>query len=258
LGQPFTVVNVTGGANSFAATQVKDSKNDGYTMLCIHEQILVNKQTGIMDFSYEAFEMGGIGMVSKSMTLITNGDKFKNMDELIAYAKKHPGEVIAATEWGGTTHQALLSVQKCSDIELQLVDAGTVSERTAALVGGHIDLAISPLGTVKDYITTGKFISLLMFNNKRIEPYMDIPIVSEYGIDYVFNKFFSLWFSKGTDTAIVQKTHDTLKTICNDSEFIAEVKAMDLMIEYNVDVKSLQEEYDRLTDYSIKYPVGRK
>ena len=33
LGQPFVVSNVSGGAGSIAATQVKDAKPDGYTML---------------------------------------------------------------------------------------------------------------------------------------------------------------------------------------------------------------------------------
>ena len=256
-GQAFNVVNVTGGSGSIASTQVKDAEADGYSMLLMHEGLLNNKVTGVTDYGADAFEFVGIDTISRSVGLVCNGNNFKNIEEIADYAKANPGAVVAATEWGGTTHQALLSLAKGLGIEISIVDGGSVGERISGIVGGIYDMTITPLGNVADYITSGSMIPILMFNDEVYEEYKDIPIGSEYNVDYVFEKFFACYFPKGTDQSIVLKCRAMLKEISQKPEFQEAVQKMDLVIadEYIDDVSVSNSISERLRKYNEEYPV---
>lgn len=254
-GQAFNVVNVTGGNGSIASTQVKDSAPDGYNMLCMHEAILSNQINGLTDYGANAFELAGIGIISRSVALVCNGNHFTNMDELAAYAKENPGAVVAATEWGGTTHQALLSLADGLGIEISIVDGGSVGERISGIVGGIYDMTVTPLGNVSDYITNGSMLPILMFNDEVYDAYKDIPIGSDYNVDYVFDKFFGLYFPKGTDQNIVLKCRSLLKEISQKPEFVEAVEKMDFVVEYIDDASVLEAAAQKLAGYGEKYPI---
>lgn len=256
-GQAFNVVNVTGGSGSIASTQVKDSDPDGYNMLLMHEALLNNKISGVVDYGADAFEFVGIDTISRSVGLVCNGTNFKNVDELVEYAKANPGAVVAATEWGGTTHQALLSLAEGLGIEISIVDGGSVGERISGIVGGIYDMTITPLGNVTDYVTNGSMIPILMFNDEVYDEYKDIPIGSDYNIDYVFDKFFALYFPKGTDENIVLKCRSMLKEISQKPEFQEAVEKMDLVIadEYIDDASALDAISEKMRSYNEKYPI---
>ncbi len=254
-GKTFNVVNVSGGNGSTASTQVKDAKPDGYTMLSMHEAILSNQISGMVDYSVESFEFVGIGVISRSMTLVCNGKKFKNMDELAAYAKEHPGEVVAATEWGGTTHQALLALQNALGVEFNIVDGGSVGDRISGIVGEIYDMTITPWGNVGDYIKSGSMTPILMFNDQVYDAYAEVPVSGDYAVDYVFDKFFGLFMPKDTDEAIVEKCRDILKRVTESPEFAAEVEANDLLVSYIDDAAVFDASIAKLKEYSEKYKV---
>ena len=255
-GQAFTVTNISGGSGSIASSQAKDSKPDGYTILMSHEALENNKASGTVDFDYTSFDIGGIGLTSKSQALITNGKKFKTMDEMIEYAKANPGDIIAGTEWGGSSHQNLLSVEACLGIDLDIVDGGTVGERTAAMAGGHMDLQIASIGNVADYIKTGEFIPLIMFNDSVIDTYSEYPCSTDYGIDYVYDKFYGLFLPKGTDPAIIAKCNSLVEQMVADPEFIAEAEALELIPGVIEDPETyLDNALAHLIEYNKKYVI---
>ncbi|PNV60235.1 tripartite tricarboxylate transporter substrate binding protein [Clostridium sp. chh4-2] len=255
-GQAFTVTNISGGSGSIASSQAKDSKPDGYTILMSHEALENNKASGTVDFDYTSFDIGGIALTSKSQALITNGKKFKTMDEMIEYAKANPGSIIAGTEWGGSSHQNLLSVEQCLGIDLDIVDGGAVGERTAAMAGGHMDLQVASIGNVADYIKTGEFTALIMFNDSVIDTYSEYPCSTDYGIDYVYDKFYGLFFPKGTDPAILAKCHGLLEQMAADPEFIAEAQALELVPGIIEDEETyLDNTLAHLIEYNKKYVI---
>lgn len=255
-GQAFTVTNISGGSGSIASSQAKDSKPDGYTILMSHEALENNKASGTVDFDYTSFDIGGIALTSKSQALITNGKKFKTMEEMIEYAKANPGKVIAGTEWGGSSHQNLLSVEACLDIDLDIVDGGAVGERTAAMAGGHMDLQVASVGNVADYIKTGEFVVLVMFNDSVIDAYSQYPCAADYNIDYVYDKFYGLFFPQGTDPAILAKCHDLVAQMADDPEFIAEAETLGLIPGVIEDEKTyLDTTLKHLIEYNQKYVI---
>ena len=79
LGQVIVVSNISGGAGSVAARQVRGSKPDGYTMLVCHEAILTNKIAGTTEFDYDGFEAGGIALKVYTTCLLSK--KYTSFDK---------------------------------------------------------------------------------------------------------------------------------------------------------------------------------
>lgn len=253
-GGVFNVVNVAGGSGTIATNQAKDAKADGTTMLEAHEALIANRLNGIVDYDYDAFEFAGCALFSKSMALMASS-KYTSMDDVIAAAKAEPDTLVAATEWGGTTHQALISLEKSCGIDLNIVDAGSVGERITGVVGGTYDLTICQMGQAKDYIATGSMVPVLIFNRDVVDAYKDIPLASQYGSDYVFDKFFGLYFPKGTDPVVVTACRDALKKISEDPDFVKEAEGMQLIAGYEDSQEFLDEAKSNMAAYTQEYQI---
>lgn len=230
LGQPFVVSNVSGGAGSIAATQVKDAKPDGYTMLVCHEALLTNKISGVTDFDYDAFASGGIPFKVYTTCLLSK--KYKTFDELLEAAKSSPGTVKFGTELATNDTAIIAMMEEQFGVQYQLVDAGAVSDQIAAMMGDHIDFMKAPVGLVKDYVTSGDFNLLAFFNDERNPDYPDVPTMKELDVDFVVDKFFFCGFPKDTDPAITQKFTEALKQVCENPDFQAEAENVQYAVEY--------------------------
>lgn len=229
FNQSFVVTNISGGAGSIAANDVKNAKPDGYTFLVAHEALLTNKIAGTTDFDYDAFACGGIPFQVFSTCLLSK--KYSSVDELVAAAKANPGSVKFGTELATNDTAIIAMMEEELGIQIQLVDSGAVSDQIAAMMGGHIDFMKAPVGLVKDYVTSGDFNILAFFNIERNEAYPDVPTMREEGIDFVVDKYFGCFFPKDTDPAIIEKFSSALEDLCNDPDFQAD--AADVM--YDVD-----------------------
>lgn len=230
LGQPFVVSNVSGGAGSIAATQVKDAKPDGYTMLVCHEALLTNKISGITEFDYDAFASGGLPFKVYTTCLLSK--KYKTFEELNEAAKASPGTIKFGTELATNDTAIIAMLEEKFDEKFQLVDAGAVSDQIAAMMGDHIDFMKAPVGLVKDYVASGDFHILAFFNDERNEDYPDIPTMKEQGVDFVVDKFFFCGFPKDTDPAITRKFTNALKNVCSNPDFLKDARNVQYAVEY--------------------------
>lgn len=230
LGQSFVVTNMSGGAGSIAANEVKNSKPDGYTFLVAHEAILTNKIAGTTDFDYDGFDCGGIPF--KVVTTCLLSKQYASVEELLAAAKEKPGMIKFGTELATNDTAIIAMMEQNFDVMFQLVDAGAVSDQIATMMGDHIDFMKAPVGLAKDYVASGDFNILAFFNENRNPNYPEVPTMKEEGVDFVVDKFFGCFFPKGTDPEILAKFAETLVKICDDPDFQADAAAVMYNVEY--------------------------
>lgn len=219
LGVPAVVVNVAGSSGVIGATQAKDAKPDGYTVLYHQPPLLISQAMGLQDFGIEAYEMiamcanvpGDILCVNKSLGV-------NSMEELMAYTKENPGKLNVSASIGTMNHIMALQMIDAG-FDINIVDGGNASERVASLLGNHVDLIMNSYGTVKDYLETGDFIALSTTNLERDPVFPDIPTCIELGYEVNFNKYHFMAFPKGTDEAIVNKMAEAVKTVNELAEY---------------------------------------
>jgi tripartite-type tricarboxylate transporter receptor subunit TctC len=225
LGQTVVISNVTGAGGTVGANEVLDADPDGHSVLFFHNSLLLNRILGLTEDSYDSFKLAGIAVLDQGNTFMVSGDsKFKDLQDMVEYARAHPGEVSIATEVGGFTHLQLLALQEDQDIELNIVDVGGAAEKVTALLGGHVDIVPTSLGLVKDYVESGDMRSLGIMANERVDLMPDTPTFTEQGVNIEFEKFFFYGFNPDTPDEIVDAFSKAVEKVVNNEEYVKEAE----------------------------------
>lgn len=225
LGQPVVISNVTGAGGTVGANQVLDADPDGYTALFFHNSLLLNRIMGLTEDSYDSFKLAGIAVLDQGNTFMVSADsEFKDLQDVVEYARENPGEISIATEVGGFTHLQLLALQKDQDIELNIVDVGGAAEKVTALLGGHVDIVPTSLGLVKNYVDSGDMRSLGIMANDRVDLMPDVPTFIEQGVNSEFEKFFFFGFDPETPDEIVEAFAKAVENVVNDEEYVKDAE----------------------------------
>ncbi|TLX55499.1 tripartite tricarboxylate transporter substrate binding protein [Stutzerimonas nosocomialis] len=225
-GKPMVITNMAGGGGTIAADQVKSAAPDGNTILFTHTgQMIVNEVAGLTEDSFEAFDISCIAGVDKGAVFVSSKSSgLTTLDQLIDKAKAEPNTVTYGTEMGSYSHLQGLMFEKLTGAKMKMVDAGTVSEKVVALLGGRIDLGGISYGSVQDYVASGEMFALGQPNDERNPLLGDVKTFKEQGVDFVMEKPYIVAFPKGTDPAIVQKMADVMKQITEDPAYGEELK----------------------------------
>jgi tripartite-type tricarboxylate transporter receptor subunit TctC len=220
-GKPMVITNVNGGGGTIGMAQVKGAAPDGNTILFSHTgNMIVNEVSGLIDYSFNAFDIACIPAVDKG-TVLVSGKKsnLRNVAEVVAKAKAQPHSVVYGTEIGGFSHLQGLIFQKKAGIELKIVDTGSASDKITSLLGGRIDLASITYGAVKDYEKTGDMYMVAQYNDKPNPLIPNVKTFKEQGIPIQIEKQYIIAFPKGTDPAIIKKMSDVMKQITQDPAY---------------------------------------
>lgn len=229
-GKPMVITNMNGGGGSIGSSKVKESKNDGNTILFGHTGILiVTEVSGTVNYDYDsAFDVACIPAVDKGSVLVGSKQSgIKSVKDLVAKAKEKPGSVIYGAELGNFSHLQGLRLEKIAGIDLKIVDAGSAAEKVTALLGGRIDLGGGvTYGSIQDYQKTGDMAVLGQYNEKRNELIEgNVPTFKEEGVDISMEKPYVIAFPKGTDPAIIKKMNDVAQEISKNPDYAKDLAA---------------------------------
>ena len=245
LGQTIIIVNTSGASGMTAAHQVMDSKADGYNIFFRHTAQLITQATGMADLSYtDDMALAGSAIEDSTYTLVVRKDSgFNNLEDLIAYAKANPGKLTYSNVYGSVTHYVSNRMKETMGIDFKDLDVGSSSsDRTAAFLGGQVDMLVANYITIKDYIDSDQFVVLGILSEERVPALPEVPTMVEQGYDVVSQKIYTFAFPKDTDQAIVDKFNNALESISQNQEFIDEVEAFYGMVKFrsNVDIYTLE------------------
>jgi tripartite-type tricarboxylate transporter receptor subunit TctC len=225
LGQTVVISNVTGAGGTVGANEVLKADPDGHTVLFFHNSLLLNRILGLSEDSYDSFKLAGIAVLDQGNTFMVSGDsKFKDLQDMVEFARENPGEVSIATEVGGFTHLQLLALQKDQGIELNIVDVGGAAEKVTALLGGHVDIVPTSLGLVKDYVESGDMRTLGIMASERVDLMPDVPTFVEQGVNSEFEKFFFYGFNPDTPDEIVEAFSNAVEKVVTNEEYVKEAE----------------------------------
>jgi tripartite-type tricarboxylate transporter receptor subunit TctC len=201
--------NKSGASGAIGSQYVMNKPADGYTILITTtESCGVWNVMGTSDMDVTDFEP--VIMVSSlNPTCYVKADApWNSIEELIADAKSRPRKIISGFAAPGSLgHVSALLFAEYSDSEFNMVPFGGGGKVTAALLGGHVDVAFNPLITVMENYKAGKIKLLATFSN---EPLLDdvpalgaaVPSFSEvmpYGV------MVMILVKKDTPRPIVEK-----------------------------------------------------
>jgi len=194
LGQPILIVNKPGAGSSIGYRETHSAKPDGYTLGYGMATLLTNKMQGIMPLDFADYTiMGSWYYMSPVIIASTKTQRpFKKMEEVIAFAKSHPGELSLATgAVGQSWWVATMAFVEGTGLKFNIIpQPGAGGLTTTHVAGGHSDLGVTAIPTAKPQIDAGNLRALANLAPKRaLAPYDNIPTLKDLGYDVSYESF---------------------------------------------------------------------
>ncbi len=231
LGGTVVVANVGGASGTKGAKEAKAAPPDGYTIFAVHDSIHSTYYTGVADVNYTDFEP--ICLVSSTPSILTASPKtpWHSMKDLLADAKKRPGQITVGATLGSTSHFFPALVEQAAKIKFKYVSYEGTAPRMNALLGGHVDLAESNL-TQKGKADAGQLKVLAIATEKRLPEIKDVPTLKELGIDVEYAVNRGLLAPKGTNAAALGKLRSACTAAAKKPEFTEAMKKQGTLVHY--------------------------
>jgi tripartite-type tricarboxylate transporter receptor subunit TctC len=180
LGQSVVVENRPGASSNLATADVAHAGPDGYTLLIVTTANTINAtlyQKLDFDFVRDIATVASIDTEPFVME-VTPTFPAKTLSEFIAYAKANPGKVTMASAGIGTApHVYGVLFQMLAGIDLAHVPYR--GNPLPDLLGGQVQMFISPIQSSLEYIRAGKLRALGATTKDRIAALPGVPAIAE-------------------------------------------------------------------------------
>jgi tripartite-type tricarboxylate transporter receptor subunit TctC len=221
LGQPLIVLNKVGAGGTVAATEVFNSKPDGYKILYFANNFFVTTiKTQKIPFDPNYF-VPLANFTEERMGLIVKGDSpWRTFSQLLDYGRQNPGKL----KWGHTgrgigQHLSQLLIFKKAGVETIDIPYKSSPEQLAAVLGGHLDATAMLYVTAKDHVRAGTVRFLVTYSNRRYSDTPDVPCATELGFPDLIITHQGFHIHKDTPEDIKQTLFDAFKKTFEDPEF---------------------------------------
>lgn len=231
VGQTVVIANVGGASGTKGAKEVKDSPADGYTVLAVHDYIHSTYYTGVADVQYSDFEP--VCMISSTASVLTASPKtpWKSWADLLADAKKRPGQISVGATLGSTSHFFPALIEQSAGVKFKYVSYEGTAPRMNALLGGHVDLAESNL-TQKGKADAGQLRFLAIATATRNDEIPNVPTLKELGIDVEYAVNRGLLALKGTPADALARLRAACGAAARDPGFAEAMKKQGTLVRY--------------------------
>lgn len=209
MGQPFLVENRPGASGNIGASAVAKSPADGYTIMLATITLATNPAFyKSLDFDATK-DLAPITLVAGSphMLVINPSVPAKNVQELIALAKKNPGKMsYASAGTGSPFHIAAELFKEQAGVDILHVPYKGGAPAVADVLGGHVQMAFANLVAVVAQSRSGQVRALAVTTAKRSIAAPDVPTMAEAGLPgYDFASWFGFLAPAGTPPDIIKK-----------------------------------------------------
>lgn len=185
LGQPVVIENKPGANSIVGVETVARSAPDGYTVLTVIAAHAANATlyAGRLPFDpVKSFVPVSVVAAAPLILTVNNDFPAKDMKELIAYAKAHPGKIsFGSSGVGSAAHLTTELLKQTADIDMvHIAYKGTAPALTALLAGDIqvlVDVPLSMLAQTR----AGKVRALGIFSAKRIVGAPEVPTIAQAG-----------------------------------------------------------------------------
>ncbi len=222
-GQPVTVDNRP-GANTLLGTEAVARSSDGHTLLFTTDATFtINPHLyDRLPYELERDFVPVTQLVSFSQLLVVNAElPVKNLQELVALARRKPGALSYASYGAGSQPQLAMEMikQKTGTFILHIPYRG-IPQAVMAAVSGEVPMTWSGIPSARAHLASGKLKALAYGGKSRTSAFPDVPTVGELGMPEVdANVWVGLFAPAATPAAHVQKMHRDVLAVISEPEF---------------------------------------
>ncbi|HET9903009.1 MAG TPA: tripartite tricarboxylate transporter substrate binding protein [Xanthobacteraceae bacterium] len=225
LGQPFNVVNRTGGSGVVGHSAIATAPPDGYTLGIITVEISMMHWQGLTQLTPGSYTPLALMNQDPPGVQVNANSPYKTIKELAeAIRASPPGKLKASgTGQGGIWHLALVGWLKAMGLpanHVAWVPSNGAAPAMQDLAAGGLDIVTCSVPEARAMIEAGKARGLAIMAPERNPQFPDIPTLKEtLGIDYSTGAWRGIAGPKGLPAPVAEKLTATLKQVYDSKEF---------------------------------------
>lgn len=184
LRAPVVIINRPGAGGAIGMDYVAKAKPDGYVVAITANSTLVTVPAVNKAVTYKLSDFATIGTFSVDyQAIISRPDpRWKTLDDLIAYARKRPGQVTYGSSGTGGISYFNMEIFKMKEkLDITHVPYQGTGPVKNAIVGGHVDVATSAMGAFQPLVRDKTLNFLVVTSPKRLPDLPDVPTMAEKG-----------------------------------------------------------------------------
>jgi tripartite-type tricarboxylate transporter receptor subunit TctC len=217
---PPLVINRPGASGSIGWAYVATGAPDGYRVIIVTPEILVVPLMGIGKTTVQDFQP--IARFSDDpLSLTVRADApWKTIDEFIAYAKAHPGEVTISNAGNGTlSHIATAAMGDKLGTSFQPVPYQGTTPAVMGVLTGDVMATTIPNAELREHVKAGKMRTLAVMSEKAAPGIDGVPTFKEKGYDLQFSGWRGIALPKAAPKDVVDYWRDVARRISESPAF---------------------------------------
>ena len=215
LGQPVIIDNRAGAGGNIGTQLVGRAPADGYTLLMGTVGTHAINQSLYRKLAFDPIkDFAPITRVALVPNLLVAhpSQPYKNVQELIAYAKANPGKVTFGSSGNGSSiHLSGEQFKHMAGINIQHVAYKGSAPAVNDLLGNNIAIMFDNMPSAIGHVKSGKLRPLAVTTPKRSPALPDVPTIAEAGLPgYEATSWFGMLAPAKTPAPVMAKLNASI------------------------------------------------
>ena len=188
VSTPVLVVNKSGGNQAVSVAYHAQHRADPHYLLFATSSFFTNHLQGLTPLGYKDVPALALAFVDYSAFMVAANSPLKTFGDLLAKLRTDPESVaFSVVSRGGTSHAVAAIAARAAGVDarrLKIVVYKTSAEANSAMMGGHIQAAISSAAGSTPAVVNGQVRMLAIASpQRRPGALVRVPTLMEQGLD---------------------------------------------------------------------------
>ena len=218
LGQQVVIDNRGGAGGNIGTGVAARAEPDGYTLLLDPGSTLAISPLLYSELPFdpiESFAPISLLAITPYIVVVHPSVKARSIEELIALAKKDPGQVsFASSGVGQMTHLGGVLFEMDAGVSMLHVPYKGAGPAISGLLGNQVSMMFGNMGSLLPHVKSKAVVPLAVTTAQRNPLVPELPTLAESGLPgYEISEWFGILAPKGTPEPIITRVHDELEKI---------------------------------------------